>query len=109
VRYGLERGALVNDHWTYRGVNLYAAYDTRQVFKENYSDGLYSMLSPWHTHGRYANLPEPLVLRLKRFLGLLPRPLSPVLPQRPLVALVARLPVEQRIKHFRALELAGAL
>jgi hypothetical protein len=34
VRYGLEHGALVCDRWVYQAKDLYAAYDTRQVFTD---------------------------------------------------------------------------
>lgn len=66
VRYGTERESLVVDRWLFRARELYDAYDTKQVFQDTklvYTrDGkvvamphvaLHSMLSPWHTFGRY--------------------------------------------------------
>jgi hypothetical protein len=48
VRYGVGNDALVSDRWVYRGTELYAGYDTRQVFREDYDEGSFSWLSPWH-------------------------------------------------------------
>lgn len=45
---------LVSDVWVYRGNDLFACYDTRQSFIQNYPHGTHSVLPPWHTHGRYA-------------------------------------------------------
>lgn len=53
VRYGTEHNALIFDRWVYRGTELFAAYDTRQVFLEDYQHGVHSVLPPWYTHGRY--------------------------------------------------------
>ena len=62
VFYGESESAVVADRWTYRGKDLYAAYDTRQVFKDDmqtYNNqeydmrALYSGLSHWHLVGRY--------------------------------------------------------
>lgn len=48
VRYGTGLDAMVSDRWIYRGTDLFTSYDTRQVFREDYSDGVYCLLSPWH-------------------------------------------------------------
>ena len=45
---------LVSDVWVYRGNDLFRCYDTRQSFIQNYPHGTHSVLTPWHTHGRYA-------------------------------------------------------
>ncbi|RYY72946.1 MAG: assembly protein [Gammaproteobacteria bacterium] len=45
---------LLSDVWTYRGNDLFAAYDTRQTFLQSYPHGTHSILTPWHTHGRYS-------------------------------------------------------
>lgn len=45
---------LVSDVWVYRGNDLFKAYDTRQSFIQNYPHGTHSVLTPWHTHGRFA-------------------------------------------------------
>lgn len=109
VRYGMERDALVSDRWTYRGRDLYKGYDTRQVFRENYSDGLYSYLSPWHFKGRYMEkCPRRLRDVIKGWFA--PRVVVRMPPKakHPLVQLLARLPVEQRVRHFNRLSALGA-
>lgn len=45
---------LLSDVWTYRGNDLFACYDTRQTFLQSYPHGTHSILTPWHTHGRYS-------------------------------------------------------
>lgn len=62
VRYGTGHEAMISDRWIYRGTELYSGYDTRQVFRENYSDGVYMLLSPWH-------LSAKLVPPAKGFVG----------------------------------------
>lgn len=110
VRYGVSNDALVSDRWTYRGHDLYEAYDTRQVFKENYSDGLFSYLSPWHTKGRYMEKIPMLPSEYVKALFTPPeRVLPPSKPKNPLMALIERLPPEQRIRHVQRFQLAGAL
>ena len=45
---------LISDVWVYRGNDLFKCYDTRQSFIQNYPHGTHSLLTPWHTHGRFA-------------------------------------------------------
>lgn len=45
---------LVSDVWVYRGNDLFKCYDTRQSFIQNYPHGTHSLLTPWHTHGRFS-------------------------------------------------------
>lgn len=45
---------LISDVWVYRGNDLFKSYDTRQSFIQNYPHGTHSVLTPWHTHGRFA-------------------------------------------------------
>lgn len=45
---------LISDVWVYRGNDLFECYDTRQSFIQNYPHGTHSLLTPWHTHGRFA-------------------------------------------------------
>jgi len=67
VHYGDTEQGMVADRWTYRGKNLYKAYDTRQAFTDNIEilDGnetdmraSYSLLSHWHLKGRYIKKPS---------------------------------------------------
>jgi len=61
VKYGVSLDAPISDRWMYRGHDLYAAYDTRQVFRPAMPMGGVQvphvgnncMLSPWHLKGRY--------------------------------------------------------
>ncbi|MGB3609878.1 MAG: zonular occludens toxin domain-containing protein [Cellvibrio sp.] len=46
-------GDLIYDVWTYRGTDLYSAYNTEQVFLDDYPHANYCLLSPWHIKGRY--------------------------------------------------------
>ncbi|WP_283149405.1 zonular occludens toxin domain-containing protein [Silvimonas soli] len=41
------------DRWFCSGGSLYKAYDTKQIFDPDYPHGAHTLLSPWHTHGRY--------------------------------------------------------
>lgn len=53
VRYGDSPTALKVDTWTTLGPTLYGSYDTKQKFSDFYDCGVYSVLPPWYTHGRY--------------------------------------------------------
>ena len=47
ARVGTGPSAIVAERWMYRGNDLHAAYDTRQVFTANYAHGAHSVLPPW--------------------------------------------------------------
>lgn len=53
VKYGDQPTSVTIDRWMYRGTDLYPAYDTKQLFLENYPHGLYQVLPPYYSHGRY--------------------------------------------------------
>lgn len=53
VRMGTGLDGMVADRWYYRGDDLHAAYDTRQIFTDQYPHGPHSVLSAWHVHGRH--------------------------------------------------------
>ena len=53
VVYGISESDLLVDRWVYRGTDLYKAYDTKQLFLEEYPHGPHSLLPPYFTHGRY--------------------------------------------------------
>ena len=53
VKYGHTSQHPTVDKWVYTGRQYYSYYDTKQVFLEDYSDGVYSVLTPWHLVGRY--------------------------------------------------------
>ena len=129
VRYGMDRDSIIADRWTYRGQSLYAGYDTRQVFTDK-RDGVFSYLSPWHLKGRY--LPPPLSLGfllslvwrvpyygIQRFCEGMEW-LTPMELQRemrreimsrtkhPIIALLAKLPPDQALKHWHQFNELGA-
>ena len=63
VYYGQQNKGNFVERWTYRGTDLYGMYDTRQVFSDGHeflNGDLVDMrapstvLSAWHTKGRYA-------------------------------------------------------
>lgn len=47
------KNKVIADRWTFRARDLYQAYDTKQIFTENYPHGVHSKLSRWHLEGRY--------------------------------------------------------
>ncbi|GAB7228797.1 zonular occludens toxin domain-containing protein [Vibrio rotiferianus] len=53
VKYGDNANSLTVDKWMLWGTDLYSSYDTKQMFRNNYEDGVYSVLPPFYTHGRY--------------------------------------------------------
>ncbi|OHY89619.1 hypothetical protein BI375_23360 [Vibrio rotiferianus] len=53
VKYGDNTNSLTVDKWMLWGTDLYSSYDTKQMFRNNYEDGVYSILPPFYTHGRY--------------------------------------------------------
>ncbi len=83
VYYGDSEQDYLTDRWTYRGHDLYEAYDTRQVFsddkfiheeKEIDFRATYSVLSRWHIDGRYFQR-KPLFDWLTNLLQILLLPL----------------------------------
>jgi hypothetical protein len=108
VKYGTGTDALPFDRWTYRGLELYAGYDTRQVFKgDAYTDGIFSYLSPWHVRGRIEGVKPSIRQRIKAFFTPPARPAPK--PPNALIELLMQLPPDQRIPHMRRLQIGGAL
>lgn len=54
VKYGDLPTSLTVDRWYYLGRDLYPAYDTKQAFTDDYPHGIYQLLPPYYSHGRYA-------------------------------------------------------
>jgi hypothetical protein len=50
VKYGDQPNSMTVGRWWYNGLDLYAAYDTTQVFISDYQTGLYSLLPPFYYH-----------------------------------------------------------
>jgi hypothetical protein len=60
IRHGFDRDSLVVDRKYYKGAPLYDCYDTQQIFLDRdhpQSVGVHTVLSPWHTTGRYLEPP----------------------------------------------------
>lgn len=101
ARLGTNPTDIVTDSAMFRGDDLNACYDTRQVFQHDYPHGTHSVLSPWHVTGRY--LPPqrlPFLVRLLNWWRSKPQP--PAVPlSRPspafarVVAMARRLPPDQ--------------
>lgn len=53
VRYGSGQASFVVERWMYTGRSLYPAFNTEQKFNLSESCGLYQVLPPWYSHGRY--------------------------------------------------------
>lgn len=54
VKYGDSLNSPVVERWLYRGTDIYYAYDTKQQFSSFYDKGVYCLLPPYLTHGRYS-------------------------------------------------------
>ncbi|MDY4367993.1 zonular occludens toxin domain-containing protein [Pectobacterium brasiliense] len=54
VKYGDNINSITVDKWVYTGASLYAAYNTKQIFSDGYSDGAFCYLSPYITHGQFS-------------------------------------------------------
>lgn len=75
TRMGTNPQDLSIDSTVFRGDDLHACYDTRQVFRPDYPHGAHSVLSPWHIEGRFmAPEPVPWLLRFWQALRGQPAP-----------------------------------
>jgi len=52
VKYGDRPDSLTVERWFYRGGSLWSAYDTTQVFRDDYAAGVFEYLPPWYHFGR---------------------------------------------------------
>jgi len=106
-----ERDILV-DTWNYFGKQFYKAYNTKQIFSASYPHGVHSLLSPWHTKGRYLPAPVSLASKMKTAANaFLEPPVNPIppRPKHPLVERVMRLPdPAMRLEFIRRFEQCGA-
>lgn len=104
VRYGTQPDAIKSDTWIYQGKDLYAAYDTRQVFSDSYSAGAFTYLPPWHLGGYKHKTRLDLI---KEWFDQKPYDV-PLKPKHPLVEKLEKLSPDDRLKHWRRLESLGA-
>lgn len=110
--------SMVAERWNFRGDDLHAAYDTRQIFSDRLPpdvliDGCYTgffsrSFSVLHPH--YFNRPPPVPTFLQKFHAFfhpVERSLRPLLPKHPLVLLCEKLPAADRIRHIKRLSDKG--
>lgn len=109
-KHGVDRDSMVVDRKWYRARDIYAGYDTEQVFLDrDHPDacGLHTVLSAWHLKGRHEPPPLGFFGRLLAAANPPPRP-RPTTPKHPVVALLAKLPPDQALKHWHRLNSRGA-
>jgi len=77
----LYKNKLAADTWVFRARELYKAYDTKQIFTEDYPHGAHTQLSRWHLEGRYhVKTPRDWYLPLKLLLFIVCMALTVKLP-----------------------------
>ena len=119
-RHGVAHDSMLVDRKFYRAKDLYTAYDTEQVYLDrDHPDacGIHTVLSPWHTRGRhFAWVPSEFQRRLFAIVGYdwtkSPRQGKARIkrkPKLPQVATLARLPPDEALKLWHALDAQGAL
>lgn len=122
VRYGCDSNAIVADRWVYQAKELYASYETRQVFTDapvrllpwGECCGAFSYLSPWHLGGWRLPSRRDRLLALwrtvvSRVLDGPPRRVVDLKPKLPLVASLAGLPSDEAVRAWRALDQRGLI
>jgi hypothetical protein len=100
ARVGYGVNAIVAERWTYKGDDLHAAYDTRQIFTSNWQDGCKSVLPPWDH--------VPPVSLLNRIKAWYKKPRLPVVLHKPKLEAVRQLmdlPPQNRIRALRQIGL----
>lgn len=106
ARIGEGAGEIVAERWNFRGDDLHTSYDTRQVFTLKDGACSHTVLSPTYFDAQ-AKKPT-LVEKIKAYI------FPPVVTKlrkdpHPLVALVMKLPVSERVKHINRLTALGAI
>jgi Zonular occludens toxin (Zot) len=94
ARVGSGINAVVAERWMYKGIDLHAAYDTRQVFRSDYEHASYSVLYP-------GEVPQRKPGFLKRFFARPARQLPQARPMLPQVAALVDLPPDERWHKLR--------
>lgn len=103
ARTGYGANAIVADKWMFRGTDLHAAYDTRQIFTDKYPHGPHSVLPPWDFVPRQTDRQRIAAswAKIRARIQPPPKPRPKPLPQLRAVQLIARLPPDERIKLVR--------
>jgi len=97
ARVGYGAGAIVAERWMYRGDDLHAAYDTRQIFTANWPHGVHTVLPSWDKPAKKTYLE-----RLKAWFNQKP-PARKQKEKLPIIQHVQRLPPDRRIPAMRRL------
>lgn len=99
ARIGFGTNSIIAERWQFLGNDLHAAYDTRQVFKADYPNGVHSVLPPWgYKPPVKTTFFERLRARMKSNTVLVkiePKPKSD------LMVLLQKLPAEKRLQFMR--------
>ena len=95
ARVGEGQNAIIAERWMYRGDDLHQGYDTRQVFRTDYEDGVHSVI-----YRAPPRKPSAFQVFLSRFFAK-PRPRPAPKPKHPLIAQVQKLPPDRRIAFMR--------
>jgi hypothetical protein len=95
ARVGEGQNAVIAERWMYRGDDLHAGYDTRQVFRTDYPDGVHDV------YHHSAPPKKTLLQRLASHVFAKPSPRPAPKPKHPLVALVQKLPPDRRASFMR--------
>ena len=103
-RLGSGPTAVVAERWFYRGDDLHAAYDTRQVFRSDYPHGSHSVLPPWDWSPRLSPLERVRQALRMRKQGRASVPLKPKLPEVAAIMAQSEDPAE-RLRAWRGLQL----
>lgn len=100
ARTGYGANAIVADRWIFKGNDLHAAYDTRQIFTSTYDKGPHTVLPPWEW------APKPLPFQELKdwwaavWSGKTAKPIAPK-PKNEILKLIQKLPPERRIVFMR--------
>lgn len=113
ARLGEGQSAIVAERWIYKGTDLHAAYDTRQVFRSDYPHAAHSVLPPWDwapSLSTWQRLRQWLrarsaAVRAERE----PRRTAPRSPKHRVVALIETFHPDERMHWLRRAERAGLL
>jgi hypothetical protein len=109
-RHGMDQNALIVDRKWFRSQELFPCYDTEQKFLDRdhkHAVGLHTVLSAWHTKGRYEQPKQSLLDQLRTWWNKGQTKPAPK-PKHRLVALLSKLPPRQAQKHWHRLNALGA-
>lgn len=106
ARVGSGSSSIVAERWYFRGDDLHSAYDTRQIFCSRPDDCTRTVLH----EDRFSSV---VAKRVGGWLSWMkaekPKPIHRPVSQSPFLKLLRSLPPDERIKHYRRLQLAGAI